>query len=108
MNPVAEDRDAGHRRSRDDQELVRDACKILEHEYRRIAGGVQKNYLAAHLVDGDEASRTRQCCFHYLTRSPPHWRGRWGSNRLSSSAWQEGGTRAFRPVRRKGFLTVSL
>src|SRR5215467_1100693 len=70
VNPVAENRDAGHRRSRNDQELVRDARKIIEHAYRRVADGVQKNHLTAHLVDGDEASTPRQCCFHHLTCSP--------------------------------------
>src|SRR5215470_606353 len=89
VNPVAENRDAGYRRSRNDQELVRDARKIIEHAYRRIADGVQKNHLAAHLVDGDETSTPRQCCFHHLTCSPRLWHGRWGSNRPSFPTWQD-------------------
>jgi len=55
MNAVAEDRNIGHAGIEVDEELVRDAFKIIEHQNRRKIPGVDEDHLAAHLVDGDQA-----------------------------------------------------
>jgi hypothetical protein len=83
MNAVAVDRHVGGRAVAVDQQLVRHPLEVVEDHAHRVADRIEKQHLAAHLVDGDEAV----CWFRHhcvldfrptLIPSPPRRRGACG------------------------------
>ncbi len=64
VNTVAEDRHVGETGFRDHQQLVHVARKPVEHNLGRVGRWIEKQDLAAHLVDRDQPART--VCFSHV------------------------------------------
>ena len=56
VDPVAEDRHVGEAGFRHHQQFVHRAWKIVEHDFRLVAGGIEEQDFRPHLVDRDHSA----------------------------------------------------
>ena len=55
VDAVAEDRHIGHAGLRNDEQFVDRLGEAVDHDFGRVGDGIEKQHLAAHLVDRDDA-----------------------------------------------------